>query len=455
MRLLLSRLRFWLNPLVLRRYDRADGQRVATIELRQWLPVVTLGVLAIWYVVAPTEVVSMALVALGGLLLAAFWWARTMALGVTAHRHLHYAAVQVGDELEEFITLDNTTSLPMLWAEFVDASNLPGYAAASVRAADPHQRVEWRAHAICTHRGLFVLGPWELRLGDPFGFFRVRQVYTHQQELMVYPPLATLPTRLLPQASARGEQRRLRQPLHAETLTAISTRAYIPGDALRHLHWPTTARKGEPYTKVFEPEATTTFWLIPDFDLATHVGQGDDSTEEALVLLTVSLAAHLLRERLSVGLIAYTTRATLLTPRRGQGSLWQFLRALAPLHANCPWPLAQTLDRAQALIAARDVVMVLTPAVTVEWSSALRRIVGRGGGASVILLDPASFGGVAHAEAGVSLLNHSGLTAQIVRQGELEPTPETYGALRRWEFMTLGTGRVVTRQTPREVVGTP
>lgn len=455
MRSLFARLRSWPNPIILRRYHRPDGKCVTTIELRQWLPVAALGGLIVWYVVAPTEVVTMALAAVGSLLLGAFWWARTMALGVTARRQLHYAAVQVGDEVEELITLDNATSLPMLWAEFVDASNLPGYAVASVRAADARQRVDWRVHAICAHRGLFVLGPWELRLGDPFGFFRVTQVYTHPQELMVYPPLANLPTRLLPQAAARGDQRRLRQPLHAETLTAISTRAYIPGDTLRHLHWPTTARKGEPYTKVFEPEATSTFWLIPDFDQAAHVRQGDDSTEETLVLLTASLAAHLLRERLSVGLIAYTTRPTLLTPRRGQGSLWQFLRALAPLHADCPWPLAQTLDRAQSLISARDVVLVLTPAVTVEWSSALRRIMGRGGGANVILLDPASFGGVARAEVGVSVLNNSGLTAQVVRQGELEPTAETYGALRRWEFMTLGTGRVVTRQTPREAVNMP
>lgn len=450
MRSLLSHL---LSPVVLRRYQRAEG--VTTLELRQWLPVLAWLTLLIGYVIAPTEVVTMALTALSCLLGGALAWARAMALGVTARRHLHYAAVQVGDELEELITLDNATHLPMLWAEFVDGSNLPGYAVSSVRAADPRQRIEWRAHAICTQRGLFVLGPWELRLGDPFGFFRVRQVYTQQQELMVYPPLADLPTRLLPQAAARGEQRRLRQPLHAETLTAISTRAYSPGDTLRHLHWPTTARKGEPYTKIFEPEATTTFWLIPDFDLTTHVGQGADSTEETLVLLTASLAAHLLRERLAVGLIAYTERATLLTPRRGVGNLWQFLRALAPLHAQCPWPLAQTLERAQSLIAARDVVIILTPAITIAWASALRRIVGRGGGANVILLDPASFGGAARAEIGVDILNNSGLTAQVVRRGELKPKAEAYGALRRWEFMTLGTGRVVTRQTPREAVDAP
>jgi hypothetical protein len=48
-----------------------------------------------------------------------------------------------------------------------------------------------------------------------------------------------------------------------------------------------------------------------------------------------------------------------------------------------------------------------------------------------------------------------GLTARIVRRGELQPATSSYGALRRWEFMTLGTGRVVVRQKPREMASPP
>jgi len=333
----------------------------------------------------------------------------------------------------------------------VDRSSLPGYTVSSVRAADAQSMTRWHVRAICSQRGVFTLGPWELRLGDPFGMFLVRQVYTQPQSLVVYPPLAALPAHLLPHAATTGEHRLLRQPLRAETINAISTRPHVPGDPLRHCHWPTTARRAEPYIKVFEPEATSTLWLIPDFDRAAHVGQGEDSTEETMVILAASLAAHLLHERLSVGLVAYTEGPTVLPPRRGEASLWQFLSALAPLHAECPWPLAQTLERAQSLIAARDRVVVLTPAVSAEWLGALKRILGRGGAVDVILLDPASFGGEARAETGVALLNYAGLNVQVVRRGEVRPTRAAYGELRRWEFMTLGTGRVVVRQTPRPI----
>ncbi len=437
-------------PLVVRRYSRLDSS--ITIELRNRLPLAAFLVLLTWYVAAPTEVAAMGLVALGGLLLSAWLWARAMALGVKGQRQLHYAALQVGDELEEFLALDNQTRLPILWAEVMDRSSVPGHTASSVRAADSHSTLQWRVRGLCSRRGVFTLGPWELRLGDPFGLFLVRQIYTQPQTVMVYPPLAAVPARLLPHTSTVGEHRLLRQPLRAETINAISTRPHIPGDPLRHLHWPTTARRAAPYTKIFEPEATSTLWLIPDFDRAAHVGQDEDSTEETMVILVASLAAHLLHERLSVGLVAYTQVPIVLPPRRGQASLWQFLSALAPLHADCPWPLARTLERAQSLIAARDRVVVLTPAVGAGWLGALKRILGRGGAADVILLDPASFGGAAHAETGVAMLNSAGLNAQVVRRGELNPISGAYGELRRWEFMTLGTGRVVARQTPRSAL---
>jgi uncharacterized protein (DUF58 family) len=444
----LTTLRRLRGPFVVRRYTHPN--RITTIELREWLPVTAFAIVLVWYIVAPSEVTVMGLVTLGGLLVAAYLWARAMARHVSGTRQLRYAAAQVGDEIEELITLGDASDLPVLWAEFVDRSDLPGYAVASVRAADGHSSIQWRAHAICARRGLFMLGPWELRLGDPFGIFLVRQVYTRPQSLLVYPPLAALPDYLLPHRATVGDHRPLHQPLPAETINAISTRPYSPGDPLRHIHWRTTARRDAPYAKLFEPEATSTVWLIPDFDPAAHLHVEEDSTEETMVLLAASLAAQLLRARLSVGLLARTDALHVVLPRHGQPHLWQILQALAPLHPPAhAQPLAQTLAEGQALISARDLLIILTPSLAPEWPRALKQVARRRGGAEAILLDPASFGGAGRAEPFVSLLAELGLTAKIVRRGELQPISASYGTLRRWEFMTLGTGRAVARQTPR------
>ncbi len=441
-----------LLPFVLRRYPQPG--RLVTIELRQRFPVL-IGLLALgWYVIAPSEIAAVFVFGLAGMLVTAWLWARAMALGVVARRRLHYAAVQVGDVLEERLALQNDTPLPVLWAEFVDRSDLPGYTVSSVRAADPSSFVHWRATAECRRRGLFSLGPWELRLGDPFGIFLVRQVYTDRQELLVYPPLAPLPPQLLPHNSLLGDHRLLRQPVRAETLLASTTRRYIPGDPLRHVHWPTSAHRDALYTKIFEPEATSTIWLVPDLDPAVHLGQGPDSTEETMVLLMASLADHLLRRGLSVGLLALDDTVHALRPQSGRAQVWQVLRALAPLHAVSPVPLDAALARLGASLPLRDRVVVITPSLDIRWTRALRSRAHHAG-LEVILLDPQSFGGVGRADAAVQALADLGLSARVLRRGELQAAVGAYGQVRRWEFRTLGTGRVVAQQTPRAASPTP
>jgi uncharacterized protein (DUF58 family) len=433
---------------------RIHPQGVTTVEVRQWFPLAAFAGALAWYIVAPSAVALMGLVGLGGLLLVAFLWARALALGARGERRLHYAAVQVGDELEEHIALDNATRLPMLWAEFVDRSDIPGYTVASVRSTGTRSAIHWRTHTLCARRGVFTLGPWELLLGDPFDFFLVRHTYTHRQELLVYPPLAALPADLTPLNSTLGDYRRLRQPLRAETINAISTRAYHPGDPLRHLHWPTIARREALFTRVFEPEASSRIWLVLDLDRAAHCGAGDDATEEAMVVLAASLAEQLLRRRLTVGLLARTEALNVVRPQAGVIHLWQFLRALAPLHPTCDLPLARTLTEAQSLFSARDLVIIVTPSLVPDWLRSLHQFPARGrAGAEVVLLDAASFGGQGNAQACAASLRALGVPTQIVRRGDVRPLPATYGALRRWDFVTFGTGHAIARQTPRPHTG--
>ena len=149
---------------------------------------------------------------MAGILVSAFLWARMQARAVRGQRRLRFAAMQVGDELEEEISLENQALFPVLWAEFIDRSDIPGYTVSSARAADPRSHVNWHAHTICTRRGVFNLGPWELRLGEPFGILLVRQRYLQHQEILVYPPLAALPEQLLFHHGALGGHRPLNQP---------------------------------------------------------------------------------------------------------------------------------------------------------------------------------------------------------------------------------------------------
>jgi uncharacterized protein (DUF58 family) len=395
-----------------------------TIEVQSWLPFLAFLATFAWYIASPSQVVTMALAVLGGILLAGFLWARAMAGEVRGKRRLRFAAMQVGDELEEEVSLWNGSWLPVLWAEFVDRSNIPGYTLSSVRAADPHSSTEWRVHTTCTRRGVYNLGPWELRLGEPLGIFRVRQVYLQRQEILVYPQLAVLPPRLLFHRGALGDSRPLNQPLPAETIASTSVRAYVPGDPLRHIHWRTSARRFEPFVKVFAPEAASSIWLAPDFDSANHSGEGPDSSEEMLVTVTASLAANLLlQHNLSVGMLANTEKEIVVLPRRSQAHLWPILQALAPLRIAAGHPLEETLARARSLISGNDLLIVITPSIQPGWIAPMRWFSRSQGGASraeVILLAPDSSDKTGDAEKFISLLLEQGIPASLLHHEDLQ-----------------------------------
>ncbi len=434
----------------------------AVIELRQPFVLIAAGVTLVWYILTPIPEVVMALGTLTGLVLVSYFWSRAMARGVIATRKLHYSAFQVGDELEETISVDNTSFLPVLWAEFADRSNIPGYTISSVRAVSGSGVLHWRAHTLCEQRGVYTLGPWDLLIGEPFNIFQVRLCHFEPKEIIVYPPLAPLPPYLLPHQNAVGSYRPLHQPLTAETINANAIRPYVTGDPLRRVHWPTTARKNNLFVKVFEPEASSNIWLVPDFDAAVQAGAGPNSTVEATVILVASLASQLLRERLPVGLFTLTEEPVAVLPRPDQAHYWALLRALVPLQATSNRPFAETLSRARSLASSQDLLITITPSLDPEWGRRLSLSFPLRSGGSIrhrtqaILLDAASFLKTVEPPDGepkvaqlLSQLTGLGIAATIVHRQDIRPVLGAHGALRRWEFKTLGTGRVVVRQAPR------
>lgn len=439
----------WSRKLLPFQWQLSSQDVQVTIEVRQWeLLIAWLAVLA-WVIVAPTGIGEMALTGLSGILIAAMLWVEALIFRVDGKRELASSVMQLGDELEEEISLSNRSILPVLWAEFVDRANMPGYLVSSVRAVDGTTINRWRVRSVCTQRGLFTLGPWELRLGDPFGIFHIQKVYTAPQEVLVYPPLAALPPQFLPRGKMIGDRRSLSIPASAETLNATTTRPYFTGDPFRKIHWRTTARRGVPFVRVFEPEAASRIWLVPDFSYSAHLGIGNRSTEEDMVILTATLAAELLHQGMQVGLYAETNQPHLLLPQRGEGHLWAVLKTITPLFRTQDSRLDRTLAALGMLLSMQDLVILVTPSNDTSWVSSARQVLRRRGGMLVLLLDRSSYGGGEHIEDQVAVLLETGISSMIIRKEDIRPLEEVYGRPSRWEFKILGTGKAIARQKPR------
>ncbi len=406
------------------------------------------------HIIAPSRAWIAMLVAIGGAMSLAYVWVQQLANRLTVTRERYYGWAHVGDLLEERFELRNAAVFPALWVEIDDQSDLPGYSARSVRSADPQQTISWRTEGLCRQRGLFTLGPWQVLLEDPLGFFTATLDFPETQSILVYPPVVHLPTLHLPRGAATGFGRTSRAALDVTT-NAAGVRAYSPGDSVNRIHWRSTARWGTLMVKTFDLEPSGDLWIVLDLNSEVQAGQGEESTEEYGVILASSLADRTLRENRAVGLVAYgiaessddgdpAPLPTIVWPDKGQAQRWRILRALATVRAGGRWPLARVLAEMDRNLGRGMTLAVITPSCQPDWLSGLLPPMRRGVMPVAILLDPQSFGGEGDVSSLTGTLADLGVPSHRIAKGMPFQPVVRHKRLGRPEYKVLsGTGRVV------------
>jgi uncharacterized protein (DUF58 family) len=421
----------------------------ARIELRFRSPFVWLVGLILLAVLLPDQVWTTFLVGLTGLILIALFWSRDLGRGLAGWRRLRFGWVAVGDRLEEEFALINRSSLPALWVEIRDESDMPGYRAAAVRAVGAGDRTRWRQASVCRRRGQYHLGPWEMITGDPFGIFRVIRRYEDRQEIIIHPPIHNLLPIPLPPGRSDGRTRSRERSWQA-TVNAAAVREYHNADPLHWIHWPTTARKDHFYVRQFEQDAAGDIWLVLDCLQSDQLGEGADSTEEHAVLIAASLAARALDETRGVGLAAFGREPQIVLPGLGQGQQWRILRSLALLQCDGDIDLSRSLRELNGIARRDSAVILITPAAGSHWLAELNNLARRGIECHVVLLDRPSFGGEGHSEGLRRALLLLGFNCQIIERGAIgRPLVEAdqHGF---WEFKITGTGKAVAVRRPTD-----
>lgn len=379
------------------------------------------------------------------------YWAHSLARGLRLKREMRFGWAQVGDRLEERLTLTNESSLPAVWVRIYDHSDLPGYSIDQVRAADGASTTTWRSAGQCSRRGLFTLGPTSLSASDPLGLYSIEFHDPRSVQLMVTPPVVPLPHIQVAPGGMAGEGRPRPNAPH-RTVSASGVREYLPGDSLRLIHWRTTARRMQFHVRTFDNTPLGDWWLILDANQDVQAGQGARSTAEHGVILAASLADRGLRLGRAVGLAAEGDALTWLLPRQGDGQRWAILRSLALLEPGRR-SLADLLAGLAPSLGQNSSLVLVTPDVGGGWLEALLPLIWRGLAPTVLLLDPATFGA---APSGVDSRSTARLAAELARQGishqvvasELLDRPEARpGKEGAWRWRVTPSGRAIADET--------
>lgn len=353
---------------------------------------------------------------------------------------------QVGQFVEEIFEVSNGATLPKLWLEIEDFSQLPGHSASRVISSLARSASErWQIRSLCTQRGRFRLGPMVLRSGDPLGIFNVKQDIPATSHVVVYPMVEDLIT-FEPSVSdlSGGEARR--QRTYQITTNVASIRDYAPGDGLNRIHWPSTARARRLMTKEFELDPTADIWIYLDlyqstqFSLpwdpeASEVGifamnrrnRGKENSQRVLlppstteygISLAASLARYFLNKDRSVGMSSFSRSREFLQSDRGERQMNKILEGLAVVDGEGSIPFAQLIATDSVRLNRNDTILAISADPNPEWSLALQDSHRRGVNGIAILIDGNTFGGSFDYAPIASNFESSGISYYNIRRNE-------------------------------------
>jgi uncharacterized protein (DUF58 family) len=398
----------------------------------------------------PSRAWVVLLIILGGGWACAYFWARSLVRSLHIKREMRFGWAQVGDRLEERFTLTNSGWAPALWIELKDKSTLPDYRVSRVTSIGSHTQLQWKVERSCTRRGLYTLGPAILRTTDPLGIYSVELPVPDATILMVMPPVVSLPNIQVAPVGRVGEGRRPRRQALETTVSVETVRPYVPGEAQKAVHWPTTARRGELFVRQFEHTPSSDWWIFLDLESGAQVGHGFDSTEEHGVILAASLADMGLRQGHAVGLAVNSKQPVWLPPRHSAGQRMDILRALAVVESG-EHSLEKLLLSQKFGLRNKGSLILVTPNVAGDWLKPLTQMQRAGVTPTVILLDPVSFGGQDSPDRLLQILNRNSIDTTVVTRDLLDRPEARPGTQGLWEWRILGHGKAIPVRRPSDL----
>lgn len=361
-------------------------------------------------------------------------WAAISLVGVEVSRKTRMSRKQVGEIFNENFEIHNRSFIPKIWLKITDKAQLTGVAGSRVitwLGAD--QTNPYLAYSLLEHRGWFKLSPTYVESGDIFGLFLIRKSFESNSRLLVIPHTVDIQAFPVPFGTLPGG-RAVKQKTLEVTPYAAGVREYVPGDPLKRIHWPSSARKQKLIVKEFEKDPLAEVWIFVDAQAEKHCKAEEQQdfvtreywwvkyswmkkgpyyllprdTEEYAISIAASLAKYYIQQSREVGLVTSGQSLSMLPAEKGERQLGKILETLAVVRAEGTTPFWHLVSN-QIIHMARGTTMILiTPSNDEKLFTVVMELVQRGLIPVVILIDQSSFGGEAEA---------SVLEEKLTRQG--------------------------------------
>jgi uncharacterized protein (DUF58 family) len=353
--------------------------------------------------------------AAAGLLLAvalAWAWVHLANGPLRVHRNLGEREHVEGDEVQVAVAVEPSGLLPIPGATLVERVGNLG----------EHRHVlRRRGHRLAiiyvlprVRRGRYVFGDSRVEISDPFGLHRVDAPLPSPGALLVYPRLVQL-DRLFSETGAHALEGRRLLLRRATGFDLHSVREYTQGESLRHVHWRSTARRGQLMVKELEDAPRDEIAVLLDADSSAVVGESFDVQVRAAGSI---LQAYLRRGRRSV-LVVNSERPETRRVRTASTDTRHALELLAAAEPTGRTPVHALLaDESGAAGRALEVAVVTARLDRPLVDRLVQRALARRA-TSIVFVDAPTFAGAAPARVPALLrLSGVGVAVAVVRCGD-------------------------------------
>ncbi len=112
-------------------------------------------------------------------------------------------------------------------------------------------------------------------------------------------------------------------------MTFADFREYVPGDDVRSISWPLTARTGKTFIKTFEEERELTLIIAVDVSGSSDFGTGPYFKGEVMTHMAALLAFSAVKNNDQIGLLLFSDQVEhFVPPKKGRGHVQRMLRDL-------------------------------------------------------------------------------------------------------------------------------
>ena len=296
----------------------------------------------------PLALVSLLFILTGGV---SRLWNKYCLRRIEYSRKLSHNQVFFGEEVVLEIEIANRKPLPLPWIKIEDElpeklillkgktspSHEERVTLTNIFPIGMYNKVKRRFPIKCPLRGAFVFGPTRIQSGDLFGFFRRDMEINQMDYLLVYPRLVPLEKLGIPSQQLFGDIR-LKHHLFQDPVLTAGVREYHSGDALKRIHWKSTARLGRLQTKIYEPTTTIDISVFLDVrTLRAPLWGSSYQLQELGIIAAAAISQHALNTGFRVGLYVnqitrFSQGMITVPPSQHPDQMLRILESLAQLH---------------------------------------------------------------------------------------------------------------------------